>query len=145
MSMTCFTAYRWVRGGDIAKDPGSPPEEPQMIHNVACCITLTLFVASTASAADLAWPSFMWGEPNNAPVLKLLQQKFDEENPGNSVKAINVPIGVFWDKQFADVASGNAPDVVTLFDPDVRAYIEADLLEPLDSALASAGVATDRL
>jgi ABC-type glycerol-3-phosphate transport system substrate-binding protein len=116
-----------------------------ILTNVTRCIALALFVTSTAYAADLAWPSFMWGEPNNAPVLKLLQEKFEQENPGNSVKAINVPIGVFWDKQFADVASGNAPDVVTLFDPDVRAYIEADLLEPLDGALAAAGIAADRL
>jgi multiple sugar transport system substrate-binding protein len=98
-----------------------------------------------ASAADISWPSFMWGEPNNAPVMKLLQEKFEQENPGSSVKAVTVPLTVFWDKQFADVASGNSPDVVTLFDPDVRAYIQADLLEPLDSYLAAAGIAIDRL
>jgi multiple sugar transport system substrate-binding protein len=98
-----------------------------------------------ASAADISWPSFMWGEPNNAPVMKLLQEKFEQENAGSSVKAVTVPLAVFWDKQFADVASGNSPDVVTLFDPDVRAYIEADLLEPLDSYLAAAGIAIDRL
>ena len=118
-----------------------------MIRNCARSIVLVLAAGLPAAvlAADLAWPSFMWGEPNNAPVMKLLQEKFEQEYPGNSVKAVTVPIGVFWDKQFADVASGNAPDIVTLFDPDVRAYIEADLLEPLDGALAAAGIANDRL
>ena len=107
--------------------------------------TIFVMLPTLASAADISWPSFMWGEPNNAPVMKLLQEKFEQENPGSSVKAVTVPLAVFWDKQFADVASGNSPDVVTLFDPDVRAYIEADLLEPLDSYLAAAGIAIDRL
>lgn len=101
--------------------------------------TLMLIPVATF-AADILWPSFMWGEPNNAPVMNLLKEKFEQENPGASVKSVTVPIGVFWDKQFADVASGNAPEIVTMYDPDVRAFIEADLLEPLDSYLAAAGI-----
>jgi multiple sugar transport system substrate-binding protein len=77
--------------------------------------------------------------------MKLLQEKFEQENPGSSVKPVTIPLNVFWDKQYADIASGSPPDVVTLFDPDVRAYIEADLLEPLDSHLSAAGIAIDRL
>ena len=96
-------------------------------------------------AADVLWPSFMWTEANNAPVLMLLKEKFEQENPGNTVKNVTVPIAVFWDKQFADVASGNPADIATLYDPDLRAYIEADMLEPLDSYLAAAGISVDKL
>lgn len=102
-------------------------------------------IAAGASAADITWPSFMWGEPNNAPVMTLLKEKFEQENPGNTVKSVTVPLAVFWDKQFADIASGNPSDIATLYDPDVRAYIEADLLEPLDSYLAAAGISIDKL
>ena len=102
-------------------------------------------VVGGAMAADILWPSFMWGEPNNAPVMTLLKEKFEAENPGNTVKSVNVPIAAFWDKQFADIASGNAADIATMFDPDVRAFIEADLLEPLDSYLAAAGIPMDKL
>jgi ABC-type glycerol-3-phosphate transport system substrate-binding protein len=107
---------------------------------------IALALASAgAGAADVLWPSFMWGEPNNEPVMTLLKQKFEAENPGNTVKSVNVPIAAFWDKQFADIASGNAADVATMFDPDVRAFVEADLLEPLDSYLAAAGIPMDKL
>lgn len=113
-----------------------------MNRNVARSLSFAalLLTPTALFAADILWPSFMWGEPNNAPVMNLLKEKFEQENPEATVKSVNVPIAVFWDKQFADVASGNAPEIVTMFDPDVRAFIEADLLEPLDSYLAAAGI-----
>src|SRR5215470_19516910 len=111
----------------------------------ATLILAVLCWSLTTNAAEISWPSFMWGEPNNEPVMTLLKQKFEAENPGNTVKSAIVPIAAFWDKQFADIASGNPADVATMYDPDVRTYIEADLLEPLDSYLAAAGIAVDRL
>ena len=102
-------------------------------------------VSAMTAAAEIQWPSFMWGEPNNAPVMNLLKEKFEQENPGAVVKSVNIPLAAFWDKQFADVTSGNAPDIVTMYDPDVRAFIEADLLEPLDTYLAAAGIEVSRL
>jgi multiple sugar transport system substrate-binding protein len=118
-----------------------------MGRSLAASLPLAILLAlpMTTLAADILWPSFMWGEPNNAPVMTLLKDKFEQENPGAVVKSVNVPLAVFWDKQFADVASGNAPEIVTMFDPDVRAFIEADLLEPLDSYLAATGVDVGRL
>ena len=107
--------------------------------------TALALLSANAPAADVLWPSFMWGEPNNEPVMTLLKQKFEAENPGNTVKSVTVPIAAFWDKQFADIASGNAADVATMYDPDVRAYVEADLLESLDSYLAAASIPMDKL
>ena len=118
-----------------------------MKRNVARSLSFAVLLCmpTVLLAADILWPSFMWTEANNAPVLMLLKEKFEQENPGNAVKNVTVPIAVFWDKQFADVASGNAADIATLYDPDLRAYIEADLLEPLDSYLAAAGISADKL
>ena len=99
----------------------------------------------TAFAADIQFPSFMWGEANNAPILLELKSKFEQENPGHTVVNSTVPIAVFWDKQFADTASGRPADVATLFDPDIRAYLEADLLEPLDEYYKAAGIDLDKL
>ena len=104
-----------------------------------------LALPTMAVAADIQWPSFMWGEANNAPVMLELKKKFEQENPGNTVVNSTVPISAFWDKQFADVVSGNAPEIATLYDPDIRAYIEADLLEPLDSYYAAAGIDINKL
>jgi ABC-type glycerol-3-phosphate transport system substrate-binding protein len=108
-------------------------------------IALLLMFPASTFAADIVWPSFMWAEPNNAPVMTLLKEKFEQENPGTAIKSVNVPLAAFWDKQFADVASGNPPEIVTMYDPDVRAFIETDLLEPLDSYLASATIDTKTL
>jgi ABC-type glycerol-3-phosphate transport system substrate-binding protein len=122
----------------------APPteEEPTMNAFLAksARLAMLLMLPASAFAADILWPSFQWGEPNNAPVMTMLKEKFEQENPGTVVKSVNVPLAAFWDKQFADVASGNAPEIVTMYDPDVRAFIEADLLEPLDSYLGAAGI-----
>lgn len=107
--------------------------------------TLLLTLPIPAFAADIQWPSFMWGEPNNAPVLLELKNKFEKENPGTTVVNSTVPISVFWDKQFADAASGKPADIVTLYDPDIRAYLDADLLEPLDSYYKAAGIDLNQL
>src|SRR5262245_22056032 len=101
--------------------------------------------SSIARGAEIMWPSHQWGEANNAPVMLELKKKFDEGNPGHTVRNVTIPQAAFFDKQFADVAAGNPADVVTLYDPDIRAYIEADLLEPLDDYYAAVGVNIDTL
>ena len=99
-------------------------------------------VASLTFGADILWPSHQWGEPNNAPFMLELKKTFEQENPGVTVKNVTVPQAIFFDKQFADVSSGNPADVVTLYDPDLRAYLEHDVLEPLDGYIKAAGIDT---
>jgi multiple sugar transport system substrate-binding protein len=96
-----------------------------------------------ARAQSITWPSFQWSESNNAPVMLELKRRFEEENPGVTVSNIPVPPAVFWDKQFTDTMSGNPPDIATLYDPEVRTYIEAGVLEPLDQPLRAAGIPRD--
>lgn len=113
------------------------------IRLLATALVVTL--PSAGFAADIQWPSFMWGEPNNAPVLLDLKKKFEQENPGVTVVNSTVPISAFWDKQFADAASGKPADIATLYDPDIRAYLNADLLEPLDEYYKAAGIDLNQL
>lgn len=103
---------------------------------------LAWLTASSAQAAEIVWPSNLWATSNDPPVLYELKRLFEEENPGITVKDIAVPTNVFWDKQFIEVQSGNPSDVVTMFDPEMRQYIEAEWLEPLDEHLAAAGIDT---
>lgn len=104
-------------------------------------LALALALASTTShAADIRWPSFLWNDPGLAPALKELKSTFEQENPQDHISDVLIPVSTFWDKQFADVSNGNAPDIGTFYDPDVRSYIEQDLLEPLDDHLSSAGI-----
>jgi multiple sugar transport system substrate-binding protein len=116
-----------------------------MVRSVMCSGVVLLMSAHLAAAAEITWPSFQWSEPNNAPVMKELKRSFEQENPGVTVKDLAVPPAVFWDKQMADTIAGNPPDVITLYDPEIRQYIEADLLEPLDKYYEQAGIPTDSL
>jgi len=104
-----------------------------------------LALAAPAAAAEIVYPSFMWQEPNNAPFLNLLKKTFEQENAGVAVKDVFVPQATFWDKQFTDVTAGNPADIVTLYDPDLKTYVENNLLEPLDAYYAAAGIDTKKL
>src|SRR5262249_8781331 len=118
-------------------------EEDRMTRLMSATLLAAIGLAlasSTGSAAEILWPSYMWGEANNAPVMTELKKKFEAETPGTTVQSVTVPPNIFWDKQFADVSSGHAADIATMFDPELRAYIEADTLEPLDPYLAEAGL-----
>jgi len=112
---------------------------------VAATFLSSVALSVPAGAADITWPSHQWGEANNAPIMLELKKLFEQENPGNTVQNITVPQAVFFDKQFADISAGNPADVATMYDADIRAYIEANLLEPLDAYYAAAGIAIDKL
>jgi multiple sugar transport system substrate-binding protein len=99
------------------------------------------FVARGQAPTELAIPSILWVTPGNVSYVNELKAAFEAANPGVSVSVPPVPSNVFFDKQLADVSAGNPPDIATLYDPDMRAYLEGGLLEPLDDILASAGVA----
>ena len=103
------------------------------------------FAHGPAMAAEVVYPSFMWGESHNIPLLNEMVAAFEAANPGDTVKDINVPIAAFWDKQFTEVTSGKPADILTLFDGEMAQYLAADLLEPLNPWLDAAGIPTDSL
>ncbi len=115
----------------------------KLIGFVLVALLLSAGAALAGAPTEIVYPSFMWGEQWNAMFLNELKQGFEKENPGVVVNGINVPISAFWDKQYADVTAGNPPDILTLFDPDIVAYMDADLLEPLNPYLEKVGFSAD--
>ncbi len=93
-----------------------------------------------ALAADINYPSYHWTEPTYGAFLKELKADFEKANPDVKVKDSFIPFGAFNDQMYIDITSGNAPDVLTALDPDFKRYVDADLLEPLDSYIAAAGI-----
>lgn len=63
--------------------------------------------------------------------------KFKKANPDISVTAAPVPFAEYHNKMYQDMASGQAPDVVTPYDPQIGQWAGEGLLEPLDECLAS--------
>jgi len=113
----------------------------RVVGTLRWILPLALLLVGTAAGAatEIVYPTFMWGETWNAKFLNELKDSVEKKNPAIKVNGINVPIAAFWDKQYADVTAGASPDIATLFDPDIRQYIAAGLLEPLDPWLDKAG------
>ncbi|MBS7704500.1 ABC transporter substrate-binding protein [Chelatococcus asaccharovorans] len=99
-----------------------------------------LLGVSAADAGEINYPSFQWTEPTYGAFMKELKADFEKNNPGIKVKDTFIPYSSFADQMFVDISSGNAPDVLTAFDPDFKRYIDADLLEPLNPYLDAAGL-----
>lgn len=109
---------------------------PRRVLGIAAAVMLT----TAASAADINYPTFQWTEPTYGAFLKELKAEFQKQNPGDTIKDTFIPFASFADQMFVDISSGNPPDVLTAFDPDFKRYIEAGLLEPLNSYLDAAGI-----
>lgn len=89
------------------------------------------------------FPNWMWGTPDNEPYWHALKAAFEQQNPGVVLTDEIVPGGEYQDKMFTLMSAGNAPDLVTPFDPAMRAWADAGLLEPLDPWLEQAGYDLD--
>ncbi|WP_292253683.1 sugar ABC transporter substrate-binding protein [Mesorhizobium sp.] len=110
---------------------------------MGCAIALGL--SGTAGAAEVAYPSWQWGESANAALLNNVRQEFEKDSSGDTVRPISVPYEGFFDKQYSEVRAGSPSDIVSLFDPEMASYIKQGLLEPLDKYLEMAGVSPDQL
>ncbi len=104
-----------------------------------------LSVCAAAHAAEVAFPTWQWGESSNAAFLNKVKGDFEKNNAGDTIKPITVPYEGFFDKQYSEVRAGSPADIVTLFDPDMGSFVKQGLLEPLDKYLAMAGVSADQL
>ena len=85
------------------------------------------------------FPNWVWGSQDNAPYWKALKAEFEAENAGIRLTDEVVPGGEYQDKMFTLLSAGSPPDLVTPFDPQMRAWADAGLLEPLDPWLTKAG------
>ncbi|MER9177569.1 sugar ABC transporter substrate-binding protein [Mesorhizobium sp. M0955] len=106
---------------------------------------IALGVCGAAEAAEVTYPSWQWGESANAALLNKVKEKFEKDNPGDTLRSISVPYDGFFDKQYSEVRAGSPAEIVSLFDPEMASYVKQDLLEPLDQYLAMAGVSPDQL
>lgn len=68
-----------------------------------------------------------------------MKTDLEAENEDFTLTDEVIPGGEYQDKMFTLLSSGNPPDLVTPFDPALRAWMADDLLEPLDPWLEEAG------
>jgi len=105
--------------------------------------TPTLAPSTTTEVIEVDFPSNYWGEAHHKPILEPMKAEFEAENPGIKIVGSTVPFAEYHDKIYAELMAGNPPDIVVPYDPQIRQYIEADLLEPLNPWLEEAGYNLD--
>lgn len=133
---------------DRALNTTSEKGEPTMQKRLARVITGTIaacaiWSASAMAETSLSFPSYVWTDKIDGAWMGSLVDDFEAKNPDVKVSRTPIPFSNMADKLFLETTAGQAPDIVTLFDVDVRKYLDADLLEPLDKYLAEAGIRTD--
>lgn len=89
---------------------------------------------SGAGSGTLSWPSFFWSEPGNV-LPKTARDNFKKANPKVNLLAPPIPFADYHNKVYTQMASGQAPDVVTPFDPQIGQWTREGLLEPLEDCL----------
>ena len=111
----------------------------------ALSLTATMLSASAfaVSAQEVTWPSFHWGESIPSQIYGELAETVGERNPDITVDGIAIPFGTFWDKQFLEISTGNPADVATMFDPEIRAFVNSGVLIPLNDYLTAKGYSAE--
>lgn len=110
---------------------------------LTACSTAAPQPDSATGAGKVEFSNWMWGTPDNAPFWNEMKADLEAANEGFTLTDEVIPGGEYQDKMFTLLSSGNPPDLVTPFDPALRAWMADDLLEPLDPWLEEAGYSLD--
>ncbi|QPE03459.1 extracellular solute-binding protein [Microbacterium schleiferi] len=89
---------------------------------------------------ELSIPSHLWESGPDAEYMTLLEDLTLEEYPGLTIDKPIVPFADYHQQVYTQMASGQAPDVVVPYDPQMNQWVQQDLLEPLNPWLEEAGV-----
>ena len=78
---------------------------------------------------------YHFDNPEN-PMSDLIA-KFEAENPGIKIDAMNVPWNSYYDNLYTSIVGGNAPDAAMLKMHALPRLLEMEALEPLDDQIAA--------
>lgn len=100
--------------------------------------------SSNTASTTLSFPSHFWAEAGSA-FPHAVVDKFKAANPSFTVEMPPVPFSDYHNKVYTQMASGQAPDVIVPFDPQIGQWAREGLLEPLDDCLAGHNLDTSKL
>lgn len=100
--------------------------------------------SSNTSSTNLTFPSHFWSEPGNE-FPRAVVDNFKAANPNIKVEMTPIPFADYHNKIYTQMASGQAPDVVVPYDPQLGQWGREGLLEPLDQCLADHHIDASKL
>ncbi|WP_410218590.1 ABC transporter substrate-binding protein [Paracoccus sp. (in: a-proteobacteria)] len=102
--------------------------------------TISLLALMAAMAPGLASADstvrFWYHFDNPENPMSDLVSKFEAENPGIKIDAMNVPWNSYYDNLYTAIVGGNAPDAAMLKMFALPRLLEMEALEPLDDQIA---------
>lgn len=85
-------------------------------------------------------PSHLWQGGADADYMALMEQLTLADYPEASIDKPIIPFADYHQQVYTQMASGQAPDVVIPYDPQMGQWVQQDLLEPLNPWLDEAGI-----
>lgn len=101
--------------------------------------------AGAGSEADAPAPSGdttnieFWyhdGNPTSNPIFEELIKRFEEQNPEYTVEYVGLPADSYLQKYNTAIATNTVPDVASIRDMDLSAFVNQDALMAFDDTLA---------
>lgn len=93
-------------------------------------------LGSAVTAEDKQTIEFWYhdGNPTSNPIFEELIKRFEEKYPEYEVNYVGLPSDSYLQKYNTAVATNTVPDVVSIRDMDISAFVNQDALESLDEA-----------
>jgi ABC-type glycerol-3-phosphate transport system substrate-binding protein len=103
-------------------------------------LTACVSGGSGTAAKEFDFPSHLWTDPGLGVAFNAAKAKMLADNSGLKFDAAEIPFTNYFQKEYTDMVSGRAPDMVTPYDPQLPQWVRQGLLEPLDPYLSAAGI-----
>lgn len=105
-------------------------KKTKIYKTLAAALLTSTLLASNVQAAEV---NFWYHFDNADNPMSTLVEKFQEENPGITVNAENVPWNSYYDQLYTSIVAGTGPDVALVKLNAQPRLIEMGALEPLDA------------
>lgn len=77
------------------------------------------------------------GNPTSNPIFEELIKRFEEQNPGYTVEYVGLPSDSYLQKYNTAIATNTVPDVASIRDMDLSAFVNQEALMSFDESLDS--------
>ena len=94
----------------------------------AAAVALTAGLSACADGGEVELTFTWWGADARAQLTEQVIDKFEEENPGITIKGDWGGWEGYWDKLATSTAGGDAPDVIQMDETRIAAYGERNAL-----------------